>query len=206
MSKIRFTLVRHGESAFNSMNLVQGHMNPGLSTLGCHQAELIGKRLQNEKYDFVYTSDLKRACHTAEIILRRNQETKIQPTQDARLREVNLGIWQGWPISVLRGTLAQLKIPMAEFEFEDGESRDQLLTRAVSFIDDLCLTCLTYTTNQSSNPSSVNILLVVHGFLIKELVDYFLSKCSSTRDSNHDKIPNGSISIFEAILQGGILR
>lgn len=81
----------------------------------------------------------------------------------------------------------------------------QLLTRAVSFIDDLCLTCLTYTKNQSTNPSSVNILLVVHGFLIKELVDYFLSKCSSTRDSNHDTIPNGSISIFEAILQGGSL-
>ena len=58
-------LVRHGETEWNRTGIQQGHLHGELSELGIRQAELVAGYLKEESVDLVYSSDLKRAFHTA---------------------------------------------------------------------------------------------------------------------------------------------
>ena len=64
-------LVRHGESEWNRRNLFTGWHNPDLSEKGLIEALVAGRLLKSEglSFDIGYTSMLKRAQRTLEIIL-----------------------------------------------------------------------------------------------------------------------------------------
>ena len=64
-----FTVVRHGETAANQGNIIQGQTDVPLSEAGENQAKLLGRRWKNKKFDAVYSSDLSRARRTAELAL-----------------------------------------------------------------------------------------------------------------------------------------
>ena len=59
------TIVRHGESEWNRLNLYQGQQDSPLSELGLRQVAALGLALRNEPFDVIYTSPLQRAAHTA---------------------------------------------------------------------------------------------------------------------------------------------
>jgi len=63
-------LVRHGQTAINKKNIIQGRKNFPLSEEGILQATETGKYLkENDKnWDIIYSSPLARAYETAEII------------------------------------------------------------------------------------------------------------------------------------------
>ncbi|CAD6258400.1 unnamed protein product [Miscanthus lutarioriparius] len=64
-------VVRHGETAWNASRIVQGQMDPELNEAGRQQAVVVARRLSREaKPAAVYSSDLKPAAETAEIIAR----------------------------------------------------------------------------------------------------------------------------------------
>lgn len=83
-----FILIRHGESEANKQEHHQGRTdvwsNTPLSKKGRKQAGQVSERLKTEKIDYIFTSDLKRAKETAEIINKYHNK-KIYP--DSRLRE-----------------------------------------------------------------------------------------------------------------------
>ena len=85
-------LIRHGESTDTRARRFSGFSDPPLTEKGRGQAEQIGKRLSNVLLSAVYTSDLKRAECTAQIIALPHGLTPI-PTAD--LREQHFGIWEG---------------------------------------------------------------------------------------------------------------
>ena len=92
-------ILRHGESAWNRENRVQGRKDPGLSDEGKRQAEAAGKRLKKEKISIVYSSNLKRCAQTARIIARRTgAEIKFEPD----IQEIILGVWQGKTIDEVK--------------------------------------------------------------------------------------------------------
>ena len=62
-----FTVVRHGETAANRGNIIQGQTDVPLSETGEEQARILGRRWKNRKFDAVYSSDLSRALRTAEL-------------------------------------------------------------------------------------------------------------------------------------------
>ncbi len=64
-------LVRHGQSEWNAKNLFTGWKNPGLTEKGLEEAKITGKKIkeQNIIFDIHFTSELKRAQLTGEIIL-----------------------------------------------------------------------------------------------------------------------------------------
>jgi broad specificity phosphatase PhoE len=85
-------VVRHGETEDNITNILQGHLPGKLTKEGIRQAEKIAKRLRHEKFDAIYSSDLKRAVDTAEIITQHHDT----PTHYIKnLRERYLGSYQG---------------------------------------------------------------------------------------------------------------
>ncbi|HVH62179.1 MAG TPA: histidine phosphatase family protein [Candidatus Dormibacteraeota bacterium] len=84
--------MRHGQSTWNSEHRIQGQLDPPLSEEGRHQAELLAARLLGRSFAGFYSSDLKRAFETAEVIGR----LIGQPPQPmVELREIFLGEWEG---------------------------------------------------------------------------------------------------------------
>lgn len=89
---ITLYMVRHGQTVDNLENRIQGHTDSPLTRLGVAQAEAVADRLASENFAAIYSSDLGRTVHTAEIIAAKH-DLPIQTTP--LLRELNLGLVQG---------------------------------------------------------------------------------------------------------------
>lgn len=85
-------LVRHGETAWNRERRFQGHLDIPLNPAGLIQAEQLAQNLKSEVFDAVYSSDLRRAVQTAEIIAREHGLTVVALKE---LRERSMGEWEG---------------------------------------------------------------------------------------------------------------
>ncbi|MBE6121798.1 MAG: 2,3-diphosphoglycerate-dependent phosphoglycerate mutase [Erysipelotrichaceae bacterium] len=93
----RLVLVRHGESAWNKLNLFTGWTDVDLTETG-HQEAAEGGRLLKEAgfhFDVCYTSYLKRAIHTANHILEELDEEWIPVIKSWKLNERHYGALQG---------------------------------------------------------------------------------------------------------------
>jgi 2,3-bisphosphoglycerate-dependent phosphoglycerate mutase len=84
-------LARHGETDWNRDHRWQGFTGPPLNETGRRQARELGARLDVD-IDAIYSSDSERARETAEIVAAR---LGLSVTEDPRLREMNLGEWEG---------------------------------------------------------------------------------------------------------------
>ena len=85
-------LVRHGQSTWNSEHRIQGQLDPPLSDEGRRQAALLARRLAGRDFAGLYTSDLKRAFETAEVL---GAALDLRVEARPGLREVFLGEWEG---------------------------------------------------------------------------------------------------------------
>ncbi|KAL8473136.1 hypothetical protein ACS0TY_030100 [Phlomoides rotata] len=132
-------VIRHGETEWNAVRRIQGHLDVDLNDVGRQQAVAVADRLSREpKVTAVYSSDLKRASDTAEIIA--NRCGILEVTKDAGLRERHLGDLQGVVFHE-----AAKDNPVAHRSFvsnrEDeeipggGESFEQLFQRCTSALD-----------------------------------------------------------------------
>ena len=83
MSKIY--IVRHGQDEDNANGLLNGHRDKELTALGRQQAKVIAGKLKGDGIDVIYTSPLKRAYETAEIIAKELQIDQV--IRDENLKE-----------------------------------------------------------------------------------------------------------------------
>ena len=81
--------VRHGQTEWNKIGKMQGHKDIELNAEGKAQAQIVKEKLQGVKFDIVFSSPLKRARETAQIIS--NQDIVI----DDRLIERYNGELEG---------------------------------------------------------------------------------------------------------------
>jgi 2,3-bisphosphoglycerate-dependent phosphoglycerate mutase len=90
-------LVRHGQSEWNKLNLFTGWRDPGLSEKGVEEARTAGRLLKAEgyKFDVAFTSALKRAQHTLELILEELGQTGLLTYADQALNERDYGDLSG---------------------------------------------------------------------------------------------------------------
>ena len=94
---MKLVLVRHGESEWNKLNLFTGWTDVELSDTGREEAAAGGKALRKEGFDFdiCYTSRLKRAIHTLNIILDQLDRTWLPVVKSWKLNERHYGALQG---------------------------------------------------------------------------------------------------------------
>lgn len=93
----KIVLIRHGESEWNQLNKFCGWHDAGLSDLGRSEAHAAGKMLLDGKYvfDVAFTSVLKRAIRTLNIVLEELDQDWIPVHKHWRLNERMYGGLQG---------------------------------------------------------------------------------------------------------------
>jgi 2,3-bisphosphoglycerate-dependent phosphoglycerate mutase len=86
-------LVRHGQSDWNLKNLFTGWKDPGLSEQGIAEARAAGEKLKEAGYrfDVAFTSDLKRAQDTLDIMLEKLEQKDLPVMKDQALNERDYG-------------------------------------------------------------------------------------------------------------------
>ncbi len=90
----RVIIVRHGQSSYNALKMIQGRCNESVITeKGITDAEKVGKTLSEYNIDGFYCSPLQRALKTAEIIHQNLKNSPVlQPIQ--QLLEIDLPLWE----------------------------------------------------------------------------------------------------------------
>ena len=85
---MRLVLVRHGQSTYNLENRFTGWKDVGLTEQGTNEAILAGKILRenNFEFDIAYTSKLKRAQKTLQLILN-ELNSSLNSIKDEALNE-----------------------------------------------------------------------------------------------------------------------
>ena len=86
-------LVRHGESEWNKLNLFTGWRDVDLSETGVAEASRAGRLLKAEgaHFDIAFTSALKRAQRTLDLILDELGQTGLETIKDQALNERDYG-------------------------------------------------------------------------------------------------------------------
>lgn len=93
---MKIYIVRHGETKLNSEGRLQGWIDEPLIESGRKLAKVTGEKLSDIRFDIAYSSPLKRAYETGEIILAENKAgSTIKIITDDRIKEINFGDWDG---------------------------------------------------------------------------------------------------------------
>ncbi|MEO0151214.1 MAG: histidine phosphatase family protein [candidate division WOR-3 bacterium] len=137
---MKIYLVRHGQTDYNVNDLLQGWTDNELNENGINQAFELSQKLKNEKFDIIFSSDLKRAIQTAQII-NENNKFKTNLISDKRLREQYMGDWEGKKYSMLVQEYKEFFIKVKENPFyfnpPNGEKFEDVVNRVKSFLNEL---------------------------------------------------------------------
>lgn len=161
------TLVRHGQSTYNWQNRFTGNVDVPLTLRGEEEAHLSGQKLKDFHFDFAYTSMLKRAWETLEIILEEINQTQISITKNAALNERMYGSLQGLnkAETALKYGEKQVEIWRRSYEIPppDGESLHDTYNRTVPYYQ---------TEIEPKLKTGKNVLVVAHGNSLRALKMY----------------------------------
>ncbi len=89
--RMRIYITRHGQTDYNKKRMMQGRSDIPLNEVGISQARDRRRSLGDIKFDAVYSSPLKRAVKTAEII---GGVSEDQIIKDERIIEANFGKYE----------------------------------------------------------------------------------------------------------------
>jgi len=120
-------LARHGETDWNRDGRWQGWADPPLNDAGLEQARALAEELRATPFDAVYSSDLRRARETAEIVA---EPHGVPVVVDAGLREIDVGSWSGL-------TRAEIDERFPNGDRPDGETREEHRARVVAAFERL---------------------------------------------------------------------
>ena len=154
-------LIRHGETAWNASQRVQGNSDVPLNETGVQQAKALAKRIGHKSFDAVYASDLSRAYHTAELCF-----PTASIRADKRIREIHLGDFEGriWPdfTEDEREQASVWFMGPYDQRVPGGESSDDLRSRAKAWLADL--------------PQSGRVIAFAHGGTIATILHLFVGR------------------------------
>ena len=164
MKETEIILIRHGETEWNSQKRMQGHSNSDLSEVGMGQIQALGELMKNVSFDHIYSSDSLRTRQTAEAITQYSGHT-LQ--FDQRIREKNLGVFEGLTSTEAKERHPEVyrlfKTAGANYVIDEGESTQQLLERALEFIEEIRL----------RHPQE-RVVMVTHGGVVRVLMKHAL--------------------------------
>ncbi|CAL4904352.1 unnamed protein product [Urochloa decumbens] len=187
-------VVRHGETSWNASRIVQGQMDPELNEIGRQQAVVVARRLSKEtKPAAIYSSDLKRAAETAEIIAKVCDVSNL--VLHEALRERHMGYLQGlkWDDAVNKKPDVFRGFDIFKLtEGSDPDSRNQEIPgggESLNQLNERCVSCLNKIAQEHIGE---RVVVISHGAAILELCRHTDPPNSSIRRN----IPNTSLNVF----------
>jgi probable phosphoglycerate mutase len=124
-------LARHGETDWNRENRFQGHADPPLNETGRAQAAQLAAVLAAEPLAAVYSSPLRRAFETAQILAAPHG---LEPVPVDALREVDVGSWEGLTRAEIEERFPEQFARWRDYEagWDDGESYEEMSRRVIA--------------------------------------------------------------------------
>jgi 2,3-bisphosphoglycerate-dependent phosphoglycerate mutase len=132
-------LVRHGQSEWNLKNLFTGWKDVGLTEKGIAEAKTAGERLKKKglKFDVAYTSVLKRAQNTLDLMLDELGQKGLRTVKDQALNERDYGDLTGLNKDDARKKWGEEQVLIWRRSFDvsppGGESLRDTLARALPY-------------------------------------------------------------------------
>ncbi len=185
-------LVRHGESEWNLQNRFTGWVDVDLSPRGVEEAHRAGRILKEKNYkiDSVFTSALKRAIRTTEIILHELGLNGMHYEKDQALNERHYGNLQGMNKQEIgeKYGFEQLKIWRRSFDVAPpgGESLKDTQERVLPYYHQYIEPLL---------KEGKNVLISAHGNSLRALVMYLENL--SKEEVLELNIPTGVPYVYE---------
>jgi len=189
----RLLLVRHGITEFNSTRRFAGYSDTELSAAGYRQVEGLADRLADERIDAIYSSDLKRALVTAEVI---SSGRGVDIVACPELREMNYGNVEGLTFAEIRSLypeVAEMCVNFSlELAFPGGENFTGFMNRTIKFLDRL-----------NDHEPLPTVLIVSHNGPLRVLVCHLLGIDPGCWWQI--RFDNASLSILETSKRGAII-
>ena len=189
----RLLLVRHGTTEFNTGRRFVGRSDVELSAAGRQQVVSLRDYLAGERIDAAYSSDLRRALVTAEVIC---QGRGLEIVTCPELRECDYGECEGLTFSEIGSRYPDVAARCIDFtldlEFPEGECFRDLFERVGRFQERL-----------SRHRPDETVLVVAHDGSLKALLCLLLGI-----DGSHwwqFRMDTASVSTVEASPRGARL-
>ena len=184
-------IVRHGETDWNRMKKVQGRTDIPLNDYGRHLAEETAEGMKEIRLDLAYTSPLRRARETAEILL---AGRNIPLIDEERIQEISFGRYEG----MYSGGDQRSPESDAFNRFfsdtgnyvppEDAETIPQLYERTGAFLAEMCA---------REDLADKNILVSTHGAAMTALLNRIKGSLSVEHFWQDEVPPNCSVTMVE---------
>lgn len=182
MAVTRFCLVRHGETDWNAIGRIQGNTDIDLNEVGRWQAARAGQALRHAGVNALYSSDLKRAWTTAQII---GQAIHVQPTAWRQFRERHYGFFEGMTYDEARQEHPEAYARYVQrdphYTFTSGESLLAVRKRVCAALQALL----------AAHPGQT-LAVVVHGGVLDEIQHWLEMPLAESRIDI--RIPNGGLN------------
>ena len=160
MTVKRIVFIRPGETEWNRQGRWQGWVSIPLNDLGRRQATALASFIRHIGMGALYTSDLKRALETAECLA---QPLGFTPIPDPRLRERNIGLWQGLTLDEMRAwypdEYATMLSDIDGYRIPGGESRNDVRARVTKALNDILKQSSSETVGILSHTTAIKVLL-----------------------------------------------
>lgn len=161
---MRIYFARHGQTSWNKRRKLQGQKDTILTDRGREQARESAKGMENIPFDCVYTSPLKRAVETAQIL---RGDREIPLIKDDRLKELGFGIIEGRNLDKILDDPNKKRLKRLFTESDKyrapkyGESIEELENRTRAFYEECIL---------PMEGTYEHVLVVAHGCTIRSFI------------------------------------
>ena len=163
MSKL--VLVRHGQSQWNLENRFTGWVDVDITPLGAEEAHRAGQMLKGTKFDVAFTSVLKRAQQTLDIILDEIGQKNIPIFKDQAINERHYGDLQGLNKAETAKKFGDQQVHIWRRSYDvappNGESLKDTAARALPYFKTKIL---------PEVKKGKNVLVVAHGNSLRAIV------------------------------------
>lgn len=180
-------VIRHGETAKNKQNLLQGRSDLPLNEKGITQADEAGKWFQDRgiTIDRIYSSPLVRAQETARHI---SPGTEI--VIDDRLIEMDYGPYEGMDLKDPAPEVIAFFMDFAGTPAPDGmEQLSEVVGRAGEFLEEI-----------REEAATSNILISTHAIAMKGVLEYLTPESNGSYWSKYI----GNCTVYAADVGQGV--
>ncbi len=160
----KLVIVRHGQSQWNLENRFTGWVDVDLAPKGIQEAHAAGEKLKGYTFDMAFTSALKRAQHTLDIILD-EMGVELPITRNEALNERMYGDLQGMNKDEAREKFGEEQVHIWRRSYDTpppgGESLKLTADRVLPYFEKEIVPQL---------KAGKNIIIAAHGNSLRALV------------------------------------